>query len=157
MTISELQLIPGLVGGLLTSLVLFAVIWASYLFAMEIWLSEITEGAQTSEATGKVVFWTTLIIAVLLAGSIATAWWTAARGASFWSSTLSAYWVQVVFNVFDLVVIDIIVYMFIYPKVMQIPGVEPLHAYWPHVRGALMGFVIGVPMALVAGAVSRLA
>ena len=159
MIIDNLMLIPGLVGGGITSLVFGVLVAMSYVFAREIWTADISQGAQpVPEASkGKAVAWTLTIILCMLVGSTATAWWVATKGHGFWEATLAAYWVQIVINVLDLIVIDIIVYQWIKPKVMEIPGVPPLEGTWPHVIDAAKGLIFGLVFALVASAISLLA
>ncbi|MEL6985034.1 MAG: hypothetical protein AAFO29_21565, partial [Actinomycetota bacterium] len=59
----------------------------------------------------------------------------------------------------DLVVVDILVYLWRRPPWMSIPGVETAEAvngYWFHVRDAGNGLVLAVPIALAAGALAPL-
>ncbi|MEM1094646.1 MAG: hypothetical protein AAGJ10_08590 [Bacteroidota bacterium] len=155
----NLQLIPGLIGGMLTCVPFSIMAWLSYIYAIEIWIADVTRGEQEipAESKGKAVAWALAFTLCLLGGSIATAWWVAAQGYGFWAATLAAYWVQVVINLFDLVVIDILVYQWMKPKLMDIPGVPRLEGTWPHVIGAAKGLIVGVFLALIAGAVSLLA
>ncbi|MEN0065209.1 MAG: hypothetical protein AAGA48_23900 [Myxococcota bacterium] len=153
----DFQLWPGLVGGGIGSALFTVVIIASYLFAKEIWLTEVTAGEVPFEWSPKGLLWVAAILGVMFVGSAATAGWVAAGGGTFWESVLAAYWVQVAINTADLLFIDIALYIWIHPKFMQFDGVPPLEGYWPHVKGAFNGLIIGAPIALLSGALAWLA
>lgn len=138
-----------LVGGLLASLAFSAVIFTSYFWCPEVWISEITEGKETggSAFKGGIIVAGTLI--AMVGGAAGTAWWYGQdAAATYWQLFLVAWLVLFIVNLWDLVVIDIVVYMWIYPSFMQWEGYEPLHRYWPHVKGSLVGaFPLGIPLA----------
>ena len=77
---------------------------------------------------------------------------------TFWCGCLTAYALWVVVNWFDAIVLDCI--WFCHDKHFVIPGTEDLvkdyHDYWFHIKGALIGMLLGIPAALVAGLMSIL-
>ena len=66
---------------------------------------------------------------------------------------LTAYALWVVVNWFDALVLDCL--WFCHDKHFVIPGTEDMtkayHDYWFHIKGALIGMLLGIPAALVAG------
>ena len=75
---------------------------------------------------------------------------------SFWSGCLTAYALWVVVNWWDAIVMDCL--WFCHDKRFIIPGTEDMvndyHDYWFHIRGALIGMLLGVPAALAAGLIT---
>lgn len=75
---------------------------------------------------------------------------------SFWSGGLTAYALWVVVNWWDAIVMDCL--WFCHDKRFIIPGTEDMvndyHDYWFHIRGALIGMLLGVPAALAAGLIT---
>ena len=73
----------------------------------------------------------------------------------FWSGCLTAYALWCVVNWFDAFVLDCI--WFCHDKHFVIPGTEDMtaayHDYWFHIKGALIGMLLGIPAALAAGAI----
>lgn len=148
--------IPGLVGGRMTALVFCLLIAASYLKAPEVWIADMTRGEREVPDKAQAALWGLSVMAVLFCGSLATALWSSGTGGSFWRATAAAYLVHVVINFVDLALIDIIVYQWIQPDAIKIPGIEPLQGTWPHVQDALKGLVIGAAKALAAGGATLL-
>ena len=74
----------------------------------------------------------------------------------FWSGFLTAYALWVVVNWWDAIVMDCL--WFCHDKRFIIPGTEDMvndyHDYWFHIRGALIGMLLGVPAALAAGLIT---
>ena len=72
---------------------------------------------------------------------------------TFWCGALTAYALWCVVNWFDALVLDCL--WFCHDKHFVIPGTEDLkeayHDYWFHIKGALIGMILGIPAALVAG------
>ena len=66
---------------------------------------------------------------------------------------LKSYALWVVVNWFDALVLDCL--WFCHDKHFVIPGTEDMvgdyHDYWFHIKGALIGMLLGIPAALVAG------
>ena len=77
---------------------------------------------------------------------------------TFWCGALTAYALWVVVNWFDAFVLDCL--WFCHDKHFVIPGTEDMtadyHDYWFHIKGALIGMLLGIPAALVAGIVAML-
>ena len=75
---------------------------------------------------------------------------------SFWSGCLTAYALWVVVNWWDAIVMDCL--WFCHDKRFIIPGTEDMvndyHDYWFHIRGALIGMLLGIPAALAAGLIT---
>ena len=74
---------------------------------------------------------------------------------TYWCGTLTAYALWVVVNWFDAFVMDCL--WFCHDKHFVIPGTEDMtaayHDYWFHIKGALVGMLLGIPAALVAGGI----
>jgi len=72
---------------------------------------------------------------------------------TFWYGALTAYALWVVVNWFDAIVLDCI--WFCHDKHFVIPGTEDMvgeyHNYWFHIKGSLIGMLLGIPAAIVAG------
>lgn len=72
---------------------------------------------------------------------------------TFWCGALTAYALWVVVNWFDAIVLDCI--WFCHDKNFVIPGTEDMvgeyHNYWFHIKGSLIGMLLGIPAAIVAG------
>ena len=77
---------------------------------------------------------------------------------TFWCGCLTAYAQWVVVNWFDAIVLDCI--WFCHDKHFVILGTEDMvadyHDYWFHIKGALIGMLLGIPAALVAGAIAAI-
>ena len=74
---------------------------------------------------------------------------------SFLSGALTAYAIWCVVNWFDAIVLDCI--WFCHDPYFVIDGTEDMtrdyHDYWFHIKGALIGMVLAIPAALIAGLV----
>ena len=72
---------------------------------------------------------------------------------TYWCGALTAYALWCVVNWFDALVLDCL--WFCHDKHFIIPGTEDMteayHDYWFHIKGALVGMLLGLPAALVAG------
>ena len=72
---------------------------------------------------------------------------------AFWDGALTAYAIWCVVNWFDAIVLDCI--WFCHDSHYVIKGTEDMtadyHDYWFHIRGALIGMVLAIPAALIAG------
>ena len=75
---------------------------------------------------------------------------------TFWCGALTAYALWCVVNWFDALVLDCI--WFCHDKHFVIPGTEDMtaayHDYWFHIKGALIGMLLAIPAAAIAGAVA---
>ncbi|MEM9556564.1 MAG: hypothetical protein AAGC60_20060 [Acidobacteriota bacterium] len=141
----------------MSSVILTIVAVGSYLFAKEIWLPEISRGAVKAEWNATAIGWTGSMILCVFGGSLATAWWVAANGGSFLESALAAFWVQVVINVWDVVVIDVVLYQWIQPSWMQYEGYPPIEGTWYHIEASLKGLVLGAVLSLISAGIALLA
>jgi len=74
---------------------------------------------------------------------------------SFWPGTLTAYALWCVVNWYDALVMDCV--WFCHDKRFIIPGTgdmtDAYHDYRFHIKGALIGMIIGIPAALIAGVI----
>ena len=72
---------------------------------------------------------------------------------TFWCGALTVYTLWCVVNWFDAIVLDCI--WFCHDPHFVIKGTEDMakdyHDYWFHVKGALIGMVLAVPAAMIAG------
>ena len=72
---------------------------------------------------------------------------------TFWEGTLTAYLLWCVVDWFDALVMDCI--WFCHDPHFIIPGTEDMkeayHDYWFHIKGSLIGMVLAIPAALLAG------
>ena len=77
---------------------------------------------------------------------------------TFMCGALTAYALWVVVNWFDALVLDCI--WFCHDPHFVIPGTEDMteayHDYWVHIKGSLIGMLLGIPAALVAGVIAVL-
>ncbi|MEM8858552.1 MAG: hypothetical protein AAGD96_09530 [Chloroflexota bacterium] len=147
-----------LIGGLITSAAFSVIVLLSWRFTPEVWLHDLTDGAVESPKTPPSYIVFISIIATLVIGSTATAWGFAAENVTtFFQRALMAWLVLVILNLVDLVIIDWLIYIKMYPKFMQVEGIEPLIALWPHVRGFFIGIATGIPIALIAALITMLA
>lgn len=74
----------------------------------------------------------------------------------FWSYALSTFIVLMVFNIFDLLIIDWLIFVAIQPKAIILPGTEGLGGYKDycfHFRGFIIGTAFSGVGALVISAV----
>ena len=72
---------------------------------------------------------------------------------TYWCGVLTAYALWCVVNWFDAIVLDCI--WFCHDKHFVIPGTEDMvadyHDYWFHIKGSLIGMLLAIPAALIAG------
>lgn len=137
--------------GLIVSVFFSAFVLISFKVFPEAWLSDLTEGRVQAPRTPGLVIGFVVIIGILVGGTTLGAWWAVSRqDAPFFEAFLAAFGVMVIINLVDLIVLDIIIYIKIYPDFMHLDGVEPLHRYGPHVLGAVKGLAMGLPIALIA-------
>ena len=74
---------------------------------------------------------------------------------AFWGGALTAYALWCVVDWFDAIVLDCL--WFCHDKHFVIPGTEDMtsayHDYWFHIKGSLLGMLLAIPAALIAGLV----
>lgn len=72
---------------------------------------------------------------------------------SFWAGFLVSYGLWLVVDWYDALILDI--GRFCHSKKVIIPGTEDMiddyHDYWFHIKGSLIGMVLGLPACLIAG------
>ena len=77
---------------------------------------------------------------------------------TFWRGALTAYALWVAVNWFDALVLDCL--WFCHDKRFIIPGTEDMtaayHDHGFHIKGALIGMLLGLPSALIAGLIASL-
>ena len=105
---------------------------------------------------GGTVFYVKKVTAMIVFGVLLGLLVRYANGfTTFWCGALTAYALWCVVNWFDALVLDCI--WFCHDKHFVIPGTEDMttsyHDYWFHIKGALVGMVLGIPAALAAGAI----
>lgn len=145
-----------LVAGAIASLVMTTLVLLSWRFTPQVWLADITEGRLKPPL--KIAIPVTLAIAaVILGGAIAPAWYLAAVDeANFFQRFLVAWGVTLFINVVDLVIIDWLIYVKIYPTWMRLEGIEKLEGMRPHIDGFFSGLWIGAGFAAIAALVTML-
>jgi len=107
-----------------------------------------------SNKPGGLVFYIKKITAMLLFGVLLGLLVRYVNGCeSFWSGVVTAYALWCVVNWFDAIFLDCI--WFCHDPHFIIPGTEDMtaayHDYWFHIKGALIGMVLAIPSALIAG------
>lgn len=145
----------ALVCGMASAMVFTVVVLLSWRITPEVWLADVTDGEQRTALNATNVTWFVLVAVSFVGGGFVAAWLAAARhDATFVQATLVAFIAMLTVNLVDLLVVDIVVYLWIRPSWMTIPGLEMPTGYGIHVRGALNGVLLAVPISLVAAAVS---
>ena len=103
---------------------------------------------------GGVFFYVKKVVAMMIFGILLGLLVRYVNGCkTFWYGALTAYALWVVVNWFDAIVLDCI--WFCHDKHFVIPGTEDMvgeyHNYWFHIKGSLIGMLLGIPAAIVAG------
>ena len=110
-----------------------------------------------SNKPGGAVFYAKKITALVVFGILLGLLVRYVNGcSSFWSGALTAYTLWVVVNWWDAFVLDCL--WFCHDKHFVIPGTEDMvkeyHDYWFHIKGSLIGMVLAIPAAIVAGIIT---
>lgn len=146
-----------IVGGLVTSFVFSLVILASWRISPEAWLSDLTEGKiQSPKTLATYGTFAATVITIVGGAAITAGWIGSVYGANFYGRFIAAWLVIAILNVVDVLVIDIWIYIWIYPSWMRVEGIEPLHQPWAHIKAGFVGLGIGVPMAAIAAGLTLL-
>ncbi|MEM9516588.1 MAG: hypothetical protein AAGA42_17200 [Actinomycetota bacterium] len=147
-----------LIGGLLTAAAFSVVVIASWRVHPEVWVGDITKGEEKTEPTPANISWFLAVMVTMVVGTAATAWVAVVDfDAGFFQRFVVAWCVMAIVSLVDLVVIDIVIFMWWRPASLTLEGYDIPLEYRMHVVGALKGLFYGVPIALVAAAVSALA
>lgn len=112
-----------------------------------------------SNKPGGAVFYAKKIVAIMLFGVLLGLLVRFVNGCTtFWGGALTAYALWCVVNWFDAFMLDCI--WFCHDKHFVFPGtedmVEAYHNYWFHISGGLIGMLLAIPAALVAGLIAIL-
>ena len=107
-----------------------------------------------SNRPGGPVFYAKKLVALLAFGVLLGILVRYVNGCTtFWGGALTAYSLWCVVNWFDAFVLDCL--WFCHDKYFVIPGTEDMvaayHDYWFHIKGGLIGMVLAIPSALIAG------
>lgn len=73
----------------------------------------------------------------------------------YWSATLHIFSLLTLFNLIDLFILDWLIFCFITPKFLILPGTEGMKAY-KNYRFHLRGFLIGIVLSVAASALCAL-
>ena len=112
-----------------------------------------------SNRPGGMAFYVKKIVAMIIFGVLLGLLVRYVNGCTtFLCGALTAYALWVVVNWFDALVLDCL--WFCHDKHFVIPGTEDMtaayHDYWFHIKGALIGMLLGIPAALVAGGIAAI-
>ena len=112
-----------------------------------------------SNRPGGVMFYVKKIVAMIIFGILLGLLVRYVNGCTtFLCGALTAYALWVVVNWFDALVLDCL--WFCHDKHFVIPGTEDMtaayHDYGFHIKGALIGMLLGIPAALVAGGIAAI-
>ena len=163
-----LVVINGLIYGVTLSVLLGGLIVLSASLNAEIWLNDYPPDirARYGAMREKILRQSRLVIVSLLAlrvGVMAASVnqlsvWLGKR-AGFWQVFLSVFLSVLVFNIFDLVVLDWLIFVRLQPRAYILPGTEGLPGYQDlnfHVRGFFTGLVICLVSGFAAAGISLL-
>jgi hypothetical protein len=161
----NLLLTNALLWGSLLSLTLGVIMTASFLIAPDMWVGDYPPDikAKYGEMSGRarkfrpwigLLFFGALVIFVILALLRLRALVEIPAGflPHLWADFLTAFIVLFIFNLFDLLVIDWLLFVRIQPAPIVLPGTEGLAGYQDyafHFRGFLIGTVFSAVGALV--------
>ncbi|MEM8985830.1 MAG: hypothetical protein AAGC95_03825 [Pseudomonadota bacterium] len=144
-------------GGLVTSVLVSLVIFPTYIFCPKIWLAEISRGKEKHNSALAIAV-TLLVVVILLAGATASAVsYATGNEITFLQRFLIAWGVIALFSLYDLIVIDILFYMWVHPPFMRFEG-YPRLGYWHHTKASLKGafLPVGMPLAVISALISLL-
>ncbi|MEM9386723.1 MAG: hypothetical protein AAGA68_16810 [Pseudomonadota bacterium] len=140
-----------LVGGVLTSIAITLVVLATYVLCPHVFLAELTHGKEHGPPLITAAVAVSITLMMVGGAALTCAWATPAEPLTFWQRTLIAYGVIAFFCLYDLFIIDVVIYDWIKPPFMRFEGYPRLDI-WHHTKASLKGLVpIGIPMALLAG------
>ena len=168
MAASILELKNGITFGLVLSILVTALIAAGYWVNPEVWLSQYPPDIRNkvglvSDKTREQSRVFTLLFVVFLLGTLVVSLlrlWQLRNGQmTFQSSFISTFTLLIVFNLFDILVLDWLVLVTIRPSRIILPGTEGMKGYGDymfHLRGFLAGLILALFIGLVLAGISVL-
>mgnify|MGYP001793438985 CR=1 FL=1 len=138
-------------NGLIGSVIFSLIVLGSWAFYPDVWMSDLTEGAIAAPQTPLTYFIFLGVMGSIIGPSVMGSWqYASLQETTFFGRFLVAWLIATVISFADLIVVDYLVYMWIYPSFMQVEGIEPMHNYGKHFLHTLNGVLVGVPIALIA-------
>ena len=121
--------------------------------AIELGMTDETHRLRSKETIIKKI-----LAAVIVAGICAVIVYLVNGARSFWEGFGYTYLIWTIVDWYDAFVIDIL--WFCHDKKFVLPGTEDMvdayHDYWFHIKGSFTGMLLGLPIALVVGAIVAL-
>lgn len=163
----SLVLQNGLLYGLLISLLLGLTILISFSINPEIWIGDYPPDIKAAYTpvrsdTKRHKRIASLAFLIFLVGVLILSITELSRlpgEPSFWAIFLSAFTTLLVFNIFDLLLLDWLIFNTIQPKMIILPGTEGLAGYKDyafHFRGFLIGVVFCLIGALISAGIAAM-
>ncbi|MEM1332918.1 MAG: hypothetical protein AAGG08_05615 [Actinomycetota bacterium] len=148
-----------IIGAVVVSLVFSAVVLGIYRWHPEGFVHEVSRGTESPPKNLRTAVSFALVVTTFFGGTIMTTWWVAAdHDLGFTDRFLVAWAVIAIGNLVDLVLLDLVIYTWIHPSFMEVPGYPPMHDHRVHVVGAVKGTtIIGIPAAVLAAAITAAA
>ena len=164
---TTLVLQNGLLYGLLLSLLVSLTILISFSINPEIWLGDYPPDIKAHYTpvrsdTKYQERLASLAIIVLLVGVMALSILHLEHilgSLTFWAVFLSAFTTLLVFNIFDLLVLDWMIFIILQPKMIILPGTQGMAGYKDyafHFRGFLTGLIFCLVGALIGAGIAIL-
>ncbi|MEL6893805.1 MAG: hypothetical protein AAFP84_19590 [Actinomycetota bacterium] len=141
--------------GAIGSVAFTAVVLLSWRLTPQVWIGDVTNGEQRPDVNIANITWFLLVTVSFVGGGFVAAWLASSRhDASFVQAALVAFAVMAIVNLVDLVIVDIAVFLWLRPSFMTLPGIEMPTDYGMHVRGAVNGLVMAIPISALAALVA---
>jgi hypothetical protein len=151
----------ALIYGLYLSILLAIVMLVSFGLAPDMWVGDYPPDIQTKygemsprakryRPSVSVLFFGSIL--VVLTASIINLHKIVEGDVGFWDYFLSSFITLMVFNLFDLLIADWLIFVTIQPKAIILPGTEGMTGYkdyWFHFRGFLIGIGFSTVGALI--------
>jgi hypothetical protein len=163
----SLVLQNGLLYGLLISLLLGLTILISFSINPEIWIGDYPPDIKAAYTpvrsdTKRHKRIASLAFLIFLVGVLILSITELSRLSgepSFWAIFLSAFTTLLMFNIFDLLILDWLIFNTIQPKMIRLPSTEGLAGYKDyafHFRGFLIGVVFCLIGALISAGIAAM-
>lgn len=155
----------ALLFGALLSVMLVSLMAASSAVALDMWLDDYPPdirakyGSMSEKGKRVKPFVAVVVIGTMLgvlALSLVRLHAVLGRDFTFWEALASTFLVALIFNVFDLIVLDWLMFVVWTPRFIVLPGTEGLAGYKDlgfHFRGFLKGLVFSGVMGLIGATV----